>query len=235
MVKGTDKFYLSLLGWSLVMMHVIDAVLESFSNLFRSHRYPPLEKLYSVILFTAGLSLSDLSERLSLTGASRESVRIWVHRFSSLFRPSRRVRRLIAVDETVLKVNRQICYLWAAIDVDTNEILAVYASRGRGIPRAIEFLRKVLDSCEGKPVIRIERCSGDEGVNEDVEQQRKREDIEEHRMVSNCNCSNAQNHQNRRKGGNTNLTVPMGTDKLKLVLPLLFCPDNVVHCCNCSY
>jgi len=157
MVKGTDKFYLSLLGWSLVMMHVIDAVLESFSNLFRSHRYSPLEKLYSVILFTAGLSLSDLSERLSLTGASRESVRIWVHRFSSLFRPSRRVRRLIAVDETVLKVNRQICYLWAAIDVDTNEILAVYASRGRGIPSAIEFLRKVLDSCEGKPVIRIER------------------------------------------------------------------------------
>jgi transposase-like protein len=95
-------------------MHVIDTVLESFSNLFRSHRYPPLEKLYSVILFTAGLSLSDLSERLSLTGASRESVRIWVHRFSSLFRPSKRIRRLVAVDETVLKVNRQICYLWVA-------------------------------------------------------------------------------------------------------------------------
>jgi transposase-like protein len=104
-------------------------------------------------LFIAGLSLRDLSEKLSLTGASRESVRIWVHRFSSLFRPSRRVRRLVAVDMTVLKVKGQICYLWAAIDVDTNEILAVYASRGRGIPSAIEFLRKVLDSCEGKPVI----------------------------------------------------------------------------------
>jgi transposase-like protein len=65
-------------------MHVIDAVLDSFSNLFRSHRYSPLEKIYSVILFTAGLSLRDLSERLCLTGASRESVRIWVHRFSSL-------------------------------------------------------------------------------------------------------------------------------------------------------
>jgi hypothetical protein len=56
------------------MMHVIDAVLDSFSNLFRSHRYPPLEKLYSVFLFMAGLSLRDLSERLCLTGASRESV-----------------------------------------------------------------------------------------------------------------------------------------------------------------
>jgi hypothetical protein len=71
---GADKFYLSLFKNSLAMMHVIDAVLDSFSNLFRSHRYPPLEKLYSVFLFMAGLSLRDLSERLCLTGASRESV-----------------------------------------------------------------------------------------------------------------------------------------------------------------
>jgi putative transposase len=137
--------------------HVIDAVLDSFSDLFRFHRYSPLEKLYSVFLFAAGLSLRDLSERLCLTSASRESVRIWVHRFSSLFRPSRRVRRLVAVDETVLKVNGQTCYLWAAVDVDTNEVLAVYASRGRGIPSVIEFLRKVLDSCEGKPLIVVDR------------------------------------------------------------------------------
>jgi transposase-like protein len=87
------------------MMHVVDAVLDSFSNLFRSHRYSPLEKIYSVILFTAGLSLRNLSERLSLTSASRESVRIWVHRFFSLLKPSKRARRLVAVDETVLKVN----------------------------------------------------------------------------------------------------------------------------------
>jgi transposase-like protein len=139
------------------MTHVIDAVLDSFSDLFRSHRYSPLEKIYSAILFTAGLSLRDLSERLCLTDASRESVRIWVHRFSSLFKPSRGARRLVAVDETVLKINGLICYLWAAIDVDTNERLALYASRGRGIPSAIEFLRKALDSCEGKPVIVVDR------------------------------------------------------------------------------
>jgi transposase-like protein len=138
-------------------MYIINVALDSFSNLFRSHRNPPLEKLYSVILFIAGLSLRDLSERLCLTGASRESVRIWVHRFSSLFRPSRRVRRLVAVDETVLKVNGQICYLWAAIDVDTNEILALYASRGRGIPNAIKFLKMVLRSCHGKPIVVVDR------------------------------------------------------------------------------
>jgi transposase-like protein len=138
-------------------MHIINVALDSFSNLFRSHRSFPVEKLYSVILFTAGLSLRDLSERLCLTGASRESVRIWVHRFSSLFRPSRRVRRLVAVDDTVLKVNGQTCYLWAAIDVDTNEILALYASRGRGIPNAIKFLKMVLRSCDGKPIVVVDR------------------------------------------------------------------------------
>jgi transposase-like protein len=139
------------------MIHVIDVVLDSFSNLFQSHRYPPLEKLYSVILFIAGLSLRDLSERLCLTGASRESVRIWVHRFSSSFKPSKRARRLVAVDESVLKINGQTCYLWAAIDVDTNEILAVYASRGRGIPNAIKFLKMVLRSCDGKPIVVVDR------------------------------------------------------------------------------
>jgi hypothetical protein len=75
------------------MIHVIDAVLESFSNLFRSHRYPPLEKLYSVFLFTAGLSLRDLSEKLSPVHLGNQ-LRVWVHRFSSLFMPSRRVGRV---------------------------------------------------------------------------------------------------------------------------------------------
>jgi putative transposase len=125
------------------MMHVVDAVLDSLLQYISVLRYPPLEKIYSVFLFAAGLSLRGLSERLCLIGASREAVRIWVHRFSSLFRPSKRIRRLVAVDESVLKVNGQTCYLWAAIDVDTNEILAVYASRGRGILSAIEFLGEV--------------------------------------------------------------------------------------------
>ena len=43
-------------------MHVIDVVLNSFSDLFRSHRYSPLEKLFSVVLFTAGLSIREMKE-----------------------------------------------------------------------------------------------------------------------------------------------------------------------------
>jgi transposase-like protein len=48
-------------------------------------------------------------------------------------------------------VSGQTCYLWAEIDVDTNDVLAVYASRG--VPSAMKFLRKILDPYEGKPLI----------------------------------------------------------------------------------
>jgi len=75
MAMGTDKFYLSLLGRSLAMTHVIDAVLDSFSNLFRSHRYHPLEKICSVFLFTVGLSLRKWRRELggSITMRTRRS------------------------------------------------------------------------------------------------------------------------------------------------------------------
>ena len=45
------------------MIYVIDVVLDSFSNLFRSHRYSPLEKLYSVVLFISGLNLREMKNR----------------------------------------------------------------------------------------------------------------------------------------------------------------------------
>ena len=52
---------MSLFGRPLAMMHVIDAVLDSFADLFRSHRYPPLEKIYPIVLFIAGLSLREMN------------------------------------------------------------------------------------------------------------------------------------------------------------------------------
>jgi hypothetical protein len=61
-LDGTGKFYSSLLG-SLAVTHIVDTVLDSLSNLFRSHRYSPLEKLYSVVLFISGLNLREMKER----------------------------------------------------------------------------------------------------------------------------------------------------------------------------
>jgi hypothetical protein len=58
---GTVKFYLSLFS-SLAVMRVIDAVVDSFSDLFRSHKFSPVEKIYSVFLFISGLSIREMKE-----------------------------------------------------------------------------------------------------------------------------------------------------------------------------
>ncbi|MEM1967326.1 MAG: hypothetical protein QXN23_01725 [Candidatus Caldarchaeum sp.] len=96
-------------------MDVFDYLVERISSLFRFHNYSPIEKAYAVVLYIAGLSLRGLSERYSLIGASRESVREWVHRCSSLFNPSRKLGRMVAVNETVVKVDGLISYVWSAI------------------------------------------------------------------------------------------------------------------------
>jgi transposase-like protein len=69
------------------------------------------EKAYSVMLHAAGLSLRDLSERYHVALASRESVRRWFHRFSSMFSVDRKFRNTVAVDETVVEMHGLRAYV----------------------------------------------------------------------------------------------------------------------------
>jgi transposase-like protein len=48
-------------------------------------------------------------------------------------------------------------YVWSAVDVDSGEILAIYASRSRSMLIALKFLRIVLDRCINKPLIIVDR------------------------------------------------------------------------------
>jgi len=74
-----------------------------------------------------------------------------------LFRPEIRCRRLVAVDETVVKRCGVNHYLWAALDVDSGEVIAIYASEERSLARALTSLRRVLEICDGKPIIVVDR------------------------------------------------------------------------------
>jgi transposase-like protein len=91
------------------------------------------------------------------TNASRESVRRWFHRFSKIFSVGRRFRNTIAVDEAVVKMHGLRAYVWFAVDVDSGEILAIYASWNRNILIALKFLMIVLDRCLNKPLIIVDR------------------------------------------------------------------------------
>jgi transposase-like protein len=138
-------------------MYVLDYIMDRLSKLFRFNNYPLGGKAYSVMFHIAGLSFRDVSERYCVTMASRESVRKWFHRFSSIFSVDRRFRGTVAVDETVVKMHGLRAYVWSAVDVDSGEILATYASRSRNMLIALKFLRIVLDRCLNKPLIIVDR------------------------------------------------------------------------------
>ncbi|MEM2080127.1 MAG: DDE-type integrase/transposase/recombinase [Nitrososphaerota archaeon] len=77
----------------------------------------------------------------------------WSHRLRSVFKPERRRRRMVAMDETVEKVSGQTVYLWSEVDVDSKKLLALEASYGRNSLNAFRFLRKALKLCLNKPKI----------------------------------------------------------------------------------
>ena len=133
---------------SCFVMYVFEYILDRMSSLFKFNNYPLDGKAYSVMLYVAGLSLRDLSERYYVTMASRESVRKWFHRFSSIFSVERRFRNSVALDEAVVKLHGLRVYVWSALDVDSGEILAIYASWSRSMIVALKFIRMVLDSSD---------------------------------------------------------------------------------------
>ena len=139
------------------LMHVLDYILDKVSRLFKFNKYPLDEKAYTVMLYIAGLSLRDLSERYCITMASRESVRRWFHRFSRIFSMEKRFRRAVALDETVVKLHGLRAYVWSAVDIDSGEILAIYASWSRNMIVAMKFTKIVLDRCLNKPLIIVDR------------------------------------------------------------------------------
>jgi transposase-like protein len=66
-------------------------------------------------------------------------------------------RSLGILDETVVKMHGLRAYVWSAVDVDSGEILAIYASWNRNMLIAMKFLRMVLGRCLNKPLIIVDR------------------------------------------------------------------------------
>ena len=65
-------------------------------------------------------------------------------------------RRALAVDATKGKVQGKWMYVGAAIDVDTWEVVAAWASFARRFLESYSFIRKVLKACESRPLFYVD-------------------------------------------------------------------------------
>jgi len=64
---------------------------------------------------------------------------------------------MVAVDETKVKADGEWCYVWAAIDVETRELLAIWVSWQRNIMHAEAFLRKALLNVHKQAIFLVDK------------------------------------------------------------------------------
>jgi putative transposase len=117
-------------------------------------------KLLAVLDYMLYGSCRKVSKVLSLAleSISKSAVHYLAKRVSFVkVAKEPRYRRCIAVDETKLRVKKSYVYIWSAVNVDSGEILAIYASRGRNMLIALKFLRMVMDRCINKPLVIVDR------------------------------------------------------------------------------
>ncbi len=125
---------------------------------FRRNKIPAEKKIRAVELYLKGLSYRQVERIL---GISRTTVWEAVQKIAeAVYKPKilavRKQRHFIAVDETEIKINGKRRYLWAAIDVESREVLAVWITVTRNWWAARDFILIVLKPCENQPTFLVD-------------------------------------------------------------------------------
>jgi putative transposase len=105
----------------------------------------PVMKL-GIQLHAAGLSLSDTVSMLAGLGVdrARSTVHNWVQK-ANLQPTSGKAPNHVAIDETVIQLNNERFWLYAAVDPETNEFLHVRLYPTRTIVLTKQFLQELLE------------------------------------------------------------------------------------------
>ncbi len=129
------------------------------NEVFERERTENETRATGMLLYRAGLSFEKAGE---FVGVSHTAVWEWYHRGRALFAAQKvRVpRKRIAMDEKEVKVGGVSYYIWAAVDLDRQEVVEVMVTAGRSCLEAYAFLRRVARLGQGKETagVRGWRC-----------------------------------------------------------------------------
>ena len=121
------------------MLSNIEKVLEA-KNIFERERKSMKTRALGVILYHFGISLRNTSLVISsFEQASHEAVREWYLRAAKIFQVRKVERKIIAIDETKIKINGKWRILWAAVDIENWDVLGVWVTQGRSSFEAYGF------------------------------------------------------------------------------------------------
>jgi transposase-like protein len=127
------------------------------AHLFQRNKIPAETKVLACLLYMAGLSYRGMTLQTGIIPACYRSVHYWVQQLRRITsRVPVKERRFVAIDETKQKVNGRQLFVWSAIDNETRELLAIWASYQRSSFAALVFVRMVLKTYTNKPVILVD-------------------------------------------------------------------------------
>jgi transposase-like protein len=99
------------------------------ARIFKRNKRPLGSKVIACLLYLSGFSYRGITYQTDIVDASHASVCRWVHALRGITsRGPKKEKRLVSIDETKLKIIGRLVFVWAVIDADTKELLAVYAS-----------------------------------------------------------------------------------------------------------
>jgi transposase-like protein len=127
------------------------------AHIFKRNKIPLETEVLACLLYPAGLSYRSMTLQTGIIPACYRSVHYWVQKLKGITsHVPRKVRRVVAMDETKQKVNGRQLFVWSATDTETRGLLAVYASYQRSSFAALVFVRMVLEACDGKPAVLVD-------------------------------------------------------------------------------
>ena len=118
-------------------------------QIFSRERKSNEQRALGMLLYNAGLSYEEAG---SFANASHEAVRKWYQKGKELFEEStkKKKRKWIAIDEKEIKLNGTTVFIWGAVDLDDEKVIALWVFFGRSGLEAMIFLKKVKNACKGK-------------------------------------------------------------------------------------
>ncbi|CAD7768853.1 DDE domain protein [Candidatus Methanoperedenaceae archaeon GB50] len=141
------------------MLRVREIVKEL--KVFERNKVPFEVKILGIATYIQTSSVRRTARILSeLHPVSKTSVWNWIRKFEEkLPAVSEKKRRYtITLDETVVKSNKKVYYVYSAVDVERNELILIRSYTNRNYLVTRSFLKEVLKFCENKPKFIIDKA-----------------------------------------------------------------------------
>ena len=125
-------------------------LIEEF-NLFERERIPTEIRILGVAIYIQTSSTRRTAKILSeLHPVSHTAIWKWIKKFEKKLPISteKKQRKLIALDETIVKANKERYYVFSAVDVERNELILMRVYTTRNYLTMKSFVREVLNYCE---------------------------------------------------------------------------------------